>query len=352
MVNLERLYSRKVALCGEGIHDPESDFVGFLKTCQVAIGIQAGSEVIIHNTLRQWCVRNQGTPGIGLLKRDYENAFNNADEHEFLTACHEWLPGCARIAEWCYGETVNLVYHGRILHSHEGQQGSPLMMPMFCAMRQKIRHATPSARDLSVVADYADDGMDGGTLQKIWETIQEEKLIADMHGVKFNFKKMKLYLMAGDDYNPTQDPDIDRLIRNFRGLGIKIDTSCNIKFMKVPLIGDEPFAKKWIDSKLQKLKETLDVVGKLPKPHVAYYLLRRAAGTCKVLFWMRTMPQEMAGELFREFDAEQKRVFEKLAGTSLNGDQWKLAQQPIRVGGCGIRGAEEGADASYVMSRL
>ena len=63
------------------------------------------------------------------------------------------------------------------------------------------------------------------------------------------------------------------------------------------------------------------------------------------------MPQEMVGDLFREFDAEQKQVFEKLVGTSLNGDQWKLAQQPIRFGGCGIRGAEEGADAAYVMSR-
>ena len=104
-----RRLAEKVALCGEGIHKSESDFVGFLKTCQVAIGIKAGSEVIIHD-LRQWCIRNKGTQGIGLLKRDYENAFNNADEHEFLTACHEWLPGCARIAEWCYGETFNLVY--------------------------------------------------------------------------------------------------------------------------------------------------------------------------------------------------------------------------------------------------
>jgi len=123
----------KVGLRGEGIQNPESDFVGFLKKYQVAIGVKAGSEVIIH-TLRQWCLRNKGASGIALLKRDYANAFNTADEHELLTACHEWLPGCARFAEWCYGETVNLIYHGRILHSHKGQQGSPLTMPMFCSM--------------------------------------------------------------------------------------------------------------------------------------------------------------------------------------------------------------------------
>ena len=84
--------------------------------------------------------------------------------------------------------------------------------------------------------------------------------------------------------------------------------------MKVPLIGDEPFVRTWIESKLQKLKETLDVVGKLSKTHVAYYLLRQAAGTCRVPIWMRTTPQDMMGDLFREFDAEQKHVFEKLAG--------------------------------------
>ena len=283
----------KVGLRGEGIQNPESDFVGFLKKYQVAIGVKAGSEVIIH-TLRQWCLRNKGASGIALLKRDYANAFNTADEHELLTACHEWLPGCARFAEWCYGETVNLIYHGRILHSHKGQQGSPLMMPMFCAMRQKMRKETPSVRNLSIVADYADDGMDGGSLQQIWDTLQEEYLIADKYGLQFNYKKMTLYLMDGESSQDPQDPQVQSLLQRFREKGIAIDTSMNIMFMKVPLIGSPSFVKGWVERKLQALRGTWMLLKSCPTRmlHITCYAKQLVCagscfgcGQCRKIWW-------------------------------------------------------------------
>ena len=57
------------------------------------------------------------------------------------------------------------------------------------------------------------------------------------------------------------------------------------------------------------------------------------------------------GELFQEFDGMQRRTLEKLIGAAMNGEQWKQTQLPFRLGGCGVRSAVEGADASYVMSR-
>ena len=91
------------------------------------------------------------------------------------------------------------------------------------------------------------------------------------------------------------DPDEERLLKAFKDLGIEVDTSLDVMFMKIPLIGSEGFINEWIESKLGILSDTLDVLGKLPNPHVAYYLLKQAAGVCKVLFWMRTMPGCMAG---------------------------------------------------------
>ena len=139
-----RRLAAKVALRSENLSSEESDIAEYLKPNQVAVGTKAGSEVAIH-TLRQWCKRHISNTDIAALKRDYENAFNEADEHEFLMSCYERLPNCARLAEWCYGEPVNLIYHGRVLTSQKGQQGCPLMMPMYCAMRQKMRELTPTA---------------------------------------------------------------------------------------------------------------------------------------------------------------------------------------------------------------
>lgn len=91
-----------------------------------------GAEAVVH-TLRQWVARHKSDAQMILLKRDYENAFNMADEHELLRAAFEHLPGSARLAEWCYGEAVNLVYNGRAFdrQSSRGQQSCPLMGPMF-----------------------------------------------------------------------------------------------------------------------------------------------------------------------------------------------------------------------------
>ena len=135
---------------------------------------------------------------------------------------------------------------------------------------------------LSIVADYADDGMDGGTLQQIWNTLQEEMLIADVYGVEFNFKKMKLYLMEGEAFQAT--PEEVNLIQCFRRQGITVDTSLDITFLKVPLIGSHVFLQEWVASKLEKLSKTLDIVAKLPNPHVAFYLLRQAAGVCTLMY--------------------------------------------------------------------
>ena len=70
-----------------------------------------------------------------------------------------------------------------------------------------------------------------------------------------------------------------------------------------------------------------------------------------MLFWMRAMPRDMVGDLFLKFDARQRSVFEKLVGGILTDGQWEVAQLPIRLGGCGVRGAVMGADAAHVMSR-
>eukprot|EP00973_Karenia_brevis_P087106 12078628-Karenia_brevis.AAC.1 len=85
-----------------------------------------------------------------LLKKDYSNAFNEAEPKAFLDVCKRRLPGCAKLAMWCYGEAVNLVYHGRIRRSSRGQQGCPLMMPLFCAMKKEFRDRIDAVQKLDL----------------------------------------------------------------------------------------------------------------------------------------------------------------------------------------------------------
>ena len=72
---------------------------GWLRSYQVAVGVKAGAEVIIHS-LRQWWERNQDNKSFVLLKTDYSNAFNEAEPRAFLEVGRRRIPGAARLARW------------------------------------------------------------------------------------------------------------------------------------------------------------------------------------------------------------------------------------------------------------
>ena len=95
---------------------------------QLAIGVSAGAEAMVHAT-REWVVANAHDVNSVLLKRDIINAFNEVHPHEFLDDCYSYAPCSSKFAEHCYGAPSHLIYHDRLLASCRGQQGCPLMAP-------------------------------------------------------------------------------------------------------------------------------------------------------------------------------------------------------------------------------
>eukprot|EP00973_Karenia_brevis_P026235 3619041-Karenia_brevis.AAC.1 len=135
-----------------------------------------------------------------LLKTDYSNAFNEAEPAVFLQVAARRMPGAARMEYWCYGEDVNLVYHGRLKRSSRGQQGCPLMMPSVCAIKKEMRDRVEGIDRLDFVADFADDGVIGGDVDDVLRVVKGELPIGHEYGIRNNFDKMVVYLLAGDRF--------------------------------------------------------------------------------------------------------------------------------------------------------
>ncbi len=101
------------------------------------------------------------------------------------TICRR-MPGCARLAEWCYGEGSNLIYNGDVFkQSTRGQQGCPLMMPAFCATKREMRDRIPEVGNLNFAADFADDGVDGGDCDAVYKVLER----GDITGSGVRLKK-------------------------------------------------------------------------------------------------------------------------------------------------------------------
>ena len=177
-----------------------------------------------------------------MLKKDFSNAFNEAEPDAFLnTACRR-TPGSARLAEWCYGEESYLIYNGEVFSSgagvhksSRGQQGCPLMMPLFCAMKREMRDAIPDVGGLDYAADFADDGVDGGDFEEVYKVLEKEIALGPQYGLRNNYDKMVVYPLAGRAF--TGD------LSKFERLGIKVDYSQNVKFMQVPVVGSGEFVR-------------------------------------------------------------------------------------------------------------
>ena len=127
--------------------------------------------------------------------------------------------------------------------SSRGQQGCPAMMPIFCAMKKEMRDRVDGVGDLDYAADYADDGVDGGDYEAVLKILENEIRVIGEYGLRNNYTKMKVYPLAGHNFLG----DLSGFIR----LGIEVDDSCDVKFMKTPIVGGAEFFREWADERLE-----------------------------------------------------------------------------------------------------
>eukprot|EP00973_Karenia_brevis_P071577 9945294-Karenia_brevis.AAC.1 len=88
------------------------------------------------------------------------------------------------------------------------------------------------------------------------------------------FWKLVIYPLSGDRF--TGD------MSGFERLGIKVDYSGNLKFMQVPVVGDDEFLAAWVEAKMGIIRKVLTGLRGLSSKHVALYLLKGAGDACRV----------------------------------------------------------------------
>ena len=73
-------------------------------------------------------------------------------------------------------------------------------------------------------------------------------------------------------------------------------------YLKTP-IGSDEFVKSYLEKKLTRLKEEINMLSEMTHLHECFTLLRSCASACKVTHLMRTIPPEQLKTFLEGFDS-------------------------------------------------
>ncbi|CAE7237140.1 STRN3, partial [Symbiodinium natans] len=210
---------------------------------QMAVGVVCGAEAMLHAT-REWLASNRHQPDCVLLQTDISNAFNTLLPAQFLQDAATYAPASARFAEYYYGTPSRLVYQRESVECARGQQGCPLMAPLFCLSRcrliEEARRNNPRPSPGFSPA-FADDSFSGGSVDEVWEQFRQELQLADAYGLHVDPRKCTLYLLAGERFRG----DVSR----FQSLGVRKVTGADVLMLKTPISENADFLQSFQEEK-------------------------------------------------------------------------------------------------------
>eukprot|EP00438_Fugacium_kawagutii_P000312 Skav205273 [mRNA] locus=scaffold1841:208849:211374:- [translate_table: standard] len=297
---------------------------------QLAVGVSCGGEIMVH-AARHWLHYRKGNDQFVLLQKDIRNAFNEVLPHEFLRDAQSHAPASAKFAAYCYGQPTHLVYEGQLQTCSRGQQGCPIMGPLFCLTRQRM---TEEARRLSARPSpefepaFADDAFSGGLIDDVYEAFRHELQLAHNYGLHVDPAKCTLYLLAGDSFRGD--------VSKFQALGVRVVSGTDITMLKVPIGDSSGHLHEFHQQKLHEFDDLCSSLESLPHTHVGFYLFSQGATFSKLQWWCRTTPRSLIGPLLQDFHDRQKQTCESMIGTSLSSHQWTQAKLPTKLGGLGL----------------
>ncbi len=114
-------------------------------------------------------------------------------------------------------------------------------------------------------------------------------------------------------------------------------------------LGSDYFTLKWLEVKLESLREEMNIILDFPIKQVQFNFLHYIFKP-KVNHLQRTIKPELMIHFNQVFDNFKRSIFNSIVGTKVDDDTWRQGCLPIKQGGFGLGFVNELSDAAYVAS--
>ena len=249
---------------------------------QLGVGVHGGAEAIAHAV----CEAVKVDPSCWVLQVDLVNAYNAVDRGEVLQKVAEHFPECLAWAETCYGATSLLKFGEFIFESATGvHQGDPLAGLFFCLVLMSVVDAIKEeVPTLTLNAWYLDDGHIIGNKVELAQVVDIIVREGEARGLTLSraatvlppsFPKSVVWSSMDGLGEVDQDP-LQRGIPKVRaGEGIVV--------LGAP-VGYHSFVESKLKSKVEKVRDVVQLLPLLQDPHTELVLLRSCLSLPKIMF--------------------------------------------------------------------
>ena len=117
-------------------------------------------------------------------------------------------------------------------------------------------------------------------------------------------------------------------------------------------IGYNAFVKEKLESRVEKVRNAVQLLPLLQDPHTEFVLLRSCLSLPKIMFILRALNTLDYQEPLMEFDSIIRGALSHLLGSPLTDIQWAQASLPVAMGGVGLRSAVDHAPVAHAVSLI
>ncbi|KAI0557135.1 reverse transcriptase [Gracilaria domingensis] len=269
------------------------DLLAYLQPHQFAVGMPCGTEAVIH-ILRATCNKLRQKELV-VISIDARNAFNSIERQCILSGVTQHCPGIARFIHYCYGSTIPLRFGEFVINSVTGtQQGDPLSPLLFALALHPLILDIQSRFSPILNLFFADDGT--LLVPRLEAKAVMNYIVQKGEKIGFvpNLEKTHAWWWA----KPT--------IPSFQAT---ITSAAAIPVLGSPL-GHADASTVMMKERIKKQERLVNALASLSDPHMAYLLLRLCAGTCKMIYTVRTTPPHLTRDIVELFDEAQRSAFQ------------------------------------------
>ena len=319
------------------------DTAPYLAPLQLGVGVRGGAEAAIHAANAIFNDTEIPVSRKWVLQVDFANAFNGISREEMLAEIRRQCPKASAWAGICYAQGSHLFFGNHRLSSTSGaQQGDPLASLFFALILHplllRIRDQHP---DLLLHVYFLDDGTFIGSredLQAVFDFLSTEGPKIELH---LNASKSLVWCGGNFSVDIDENDPLDR--------GVPRASPSGYHLLGAP-VGDIPFSRGVVDDRIAKIAEIFDSLPSLNNAQLEFSLLRFCFSLPKLSYCLRTCDPLHLLPSYQNFDSLQLTTFSTLLGRPLDDGARIQAFLPVKLGGSGLRSANQHCSAAFIAS--